>query len=192
MSMSWLVLHSWKSMTLPFALILGANTIFTHGSVNPPLTENAVHCAPSTPTKIQAGDFIKILLPEGASPNAQQASVSDIWLRPCVISHIAGRVCIPNLSENPHVLKKIEHFCQINFVLSPAIHDLPSNPLDSLPLHKLCPVLNSEIKHSLGMALDPNGLLPPDARNKFHSFLDQFNSVFDQTITGYKALSKQR
>ena len=110
-----------------------------------------------------------------------------MWPPPCVVPNIAGRVHIPNLSEGPHILKKIEYFCQINPVFSPTVHDLPPNLVESLPLHKLCPAPVSETKHSQSMILDPSNLLPPDIKSKFHALLDQYDSVFDPAITGYKA-----
>lgn len=184
-------------------VILGENTTFTYGSVYSPLTHNAVRRAlvlraPPSPITVWPGDFIEITLPERAPPDAEyasepgfdasntrQAKVSDMWPPPYVISSIAGRVRIPNLSEGPHVLKKNEHFCQINPVFSPTVHDQPPNPIDSLPLHKVCTVPVSETKHSQSLTLDPRDRLPPVVKSKFRTLLDQYDSVFDPPITGH-------
>jgi len=184
-------------------VILGDGTIFTYGSVNHPPTHNAVRRvqvlrAPSSSTTVWPGDFIEIVLPEDSLPdaeyalgprfdatNARSAKVADMWPPPCLITSVAGRVRIPNLSDRPYVLKRNEHFCQVNPIFFPSIQDPPSNPVGDLPSHKVCSVPVSEPKYSQGVALDPDNLLPPAITTKFRNLLAQYDSVFDPAITGY-------
>ena len=184
-------------------VILGDGTIFTYGSVNHPPTHNAVRRAqvlraPSSSTTVWPGDFIEIVLPEDSLPdaeyalqprfdatNARSAKVADKWPPPCLITSVAGRVRIPNLSDRPYVLKRNEHFCQVNPIFFPSIQDPPSNPVGDLPSHKVCSVPVSEPKYSKGVALDPDNLLPPVITTKFRNLLAQYDSVFDPAITGY-------
>ena len=184
-------------------VILGDGTIFTYGSVNPPPTHNAVRRAqvlraPSSSTTVWPGDFIEIVLPEDSLPdaeyaleprfdatNARSAKVADMWPPPCLITSVAGRVRIPNLSDRPYVLKRNEHFCQVNPIFFPSIQDPPSNLVGDLPSHKVCSVPVSERKYSQGVALDPDNLLPPVITTKFRNLLAQYDFVFDPAITCY-------
>ena len=103
-------------------------------------------------------------------------------LVPCLITSVAGRVRIPNLSDRPYVLKRNEHFCQVNPVFCPSTQDQPSNPVDKLPYHKVCSVPVSESKYSQGVALVPDNLVPPGITSKFRNLLVQYDSVFDPAI----------
>ena len=184
-------------------VILEDGTIFTYGSVNHPPTHNAVRRAqvlhaPSSSTTVWPGDFIEIVLPEDLLPdaeyaleprfdaiNARSAKVVDMWSPPCLITTVAGRVRIPNLSNRPYVLKRNEHFWQVNPVFCPSSQDQSPNPVDSFPYHKVCSVPVSESKYSQDVALDPDNLLPPDIKSNFRNLLIQYDSVFDPAITGY-------
>lgn len=44
------------------------------------------------------------------------------------------------------------------------------------------------VQHSRGIQVDPDNLLPPGFRDKFHALLDQFDEVFDPVIPGCKDL----
>ncbi|XP_078384150.1 LOW QUALITY PROTEIN: uncharacterized protein LOC144666624 [Oculina patagonica] len=154
--------------------------------------------APSTSTTIWPGDFIEIVLAEDSmsdaeyaleprfdATNARMAKVADVWPPPFLIKSVAGRVRIPNLSDRPYVLKRNEHFCQVNPVFFPSTQDQSSIPVGNLPYHKVCSVPVSESKYSQGVALDPDNLLPPHITSKFRNLLVQYDTVFDPAITGY-------
>ena len=182
-------------------VILGDGTIFTYESVkhlSSICQHNAVRRAqvlraPSSSTTVWPGDFIEIVLPEDSLPdaeyaleprfdatNARSAKVVDTWPPPCLITSVAGRVRIPNLSDRPY-----EHFCQVNSVFCPCTQDQSSNPVDNLPYDMVCSVPVSESKYSQGVAVDPDNLLPSDITSKFRYLLVQYDSVFDPAITGY-------
>lgn len=99
--------------------------------------------------------------------------VPSIWPYPGIIPNVSSKVRIPNLSDDPHVLKRHEHFCQISPI---------STPIN----------VESYTKHSKNIQLDPDNLLSPDMSIKFHDLLNQYDSLFDPNITGDKLVELQQ
>ena len=102
---------------------------------------------------------------------------------PAIISSVAGKIRIPNLSPEPHFLKRNEHFCQVRAVYAPEARD-DNSQLPVVPPPRP-PVLQASTKHSANVRLDPDNLLPRDIRVKFTSLLDEYDHVFDPNIKGY-------
>ena len=100
-----------------------------------------------------------------------------------MVSSVAGKIRIPNLTPEPHFLKRNEHFCQVHAVYTPEAHStstqLPVSPPPKPPVHP------PSTKHSVNVTLDPNNLLPQDVRAKFTSLLDEYDHIFDPNIKGY-------
>lgn len=44
-----------------------------------------------------------------------------------------------------------------------------------------------DVKHSGLVRIDPDNLLPPDIRAKFHTLLHEHDEVFDPAIKGYNS-----
>lgn len=42
-----------------------------------------------------------------------------MWHQPNIVSTLAGKICIPNLSSKLHTFKRDKHFCQVNLVFKP-------------------------------------------------------------------------
>ena len=180
-------------------VILGNGTCYVYGSNNPqPVGTTArramVLRAPAAPTVVCPGDFVEVTLPTTAPPDSDYAleprtdapsvrnlTTSDIWPPPGIVSSVAGKIRIPNLSTEPHSLKRNEHFCQVSLVYSP---DTPQcdmttpSPSPSLPR----PASTSLSTH---VSLDPDNLLTPDMRSKFSALLDEYHTVFDPLFPGY-------
>ncbi|KAJ8349609.1 hypothetical protein SKAU_G00247390 [Synaphobranchus kaupii] len=111
---------------------LGDGTSFTYGSVYNSRGDRAVRRAivlraPPIPTTIWPGEFIEVDLPSDApadsayvieprldAPSVRRCDTTNIWPCPGVISGVAGKLRIPNLSSAPHILKCQEHFCQVD------------------------------------------------------------------------------
>ena len=87
---------------------------------------------PSSPTTIWPGEFLEINLPPDLpadsdyivelrldSPSIRKCSTSEMWPLPSVLASVAGRISIPNLSAQPHTLKRHEHFCQVDPLSTP-------------------------------------------------------------------------
>ena len=47
------------------------------------------------------------------------------WPPPTLVHSVAGRVRIPNLTDEPVILKRKEHFCQVSAVFTPKPDDTP-------------------------------------------------------------------
>ena len=89
--------------------------------------------APATSTTLWPGDYVELELPQGLPsdslhalesrsdiPQVHLVTTSELWLPHGIISSVAGRIPIPNLSVK---LKRHEHFCQV----SPVFNTLPTS-----------------------------------------------------------------
>ena len=182
-------------------VILGDGSIHNYGSHQPAAVSSAacratVLRSPSSSTTIWPGEFLEVDLPRDAprdsvyaleprsdAPNIRQLTASQLWPTPAIISSVAGKIRIPNLSPEPHFLKRNEHFCQVRAVYAPEA----SNETSQLQatLRPRPPPLQASTKHSTNVCLDPQNLLPRDVRAKFLSLLDKYDHVFDPKIKGY-------
>ena len=118
---------------------LGDGTTYVYGShtpqeVGPAARRAMVIRAPAESTTIWPGEFIEVQLPSEApsdseyaleprsdAPSARRLTASQLWPTPSIISSVAGKIRIPNLSSEPHSLKRNEHFCQVCPVFTPTV-----------------------------------------------------------------------
>ena len=112
--------------------------------------------------------------------------VPSIWPYPGITPSVSGKVRIPNLSDNPHVLKRHDHFCQINSISTPINVEQSLPPSYTLPIYKKRANSASYTKHSENVQLDPDNLLSPDMSTMFRDLLNQYDSLADPNITGDK------
>ena len=76
------------------------------------------------------GNFVEITLchaalldsdyffePHTNTPRVRSLATSDIWPPPGIVSSVTGKICIPNLSNEPYSLTHNEHFYQYLNVL---------------------------------------------------------------------------
>ena len=197
----------WRPMTFPSAqplrqVTIGDGPTYAYGSQAPAVTSTAtrrafVLRAPPTSTTIWPGDFVEINLPDEALPDCEYAleprsdapsvlklTASKLWPPPSIVSSVAGKICIPNLSSEPHSLKSNEHFFQVNSVFSPSINVAASSTPSCEPcLRASGPT--GEIQHNSSVRLDPENALPPDIRAKFQELHNDYDEVFDPRIKGY-------
>ncbi|KAK3714880.1 hypothetical protein QZH41_001881 [Actinostola sp. cb2023] len=184
-------------------VILGDGTVFVYGA-EPPQKSDTAACralllrAPPVSTTIWPGEFMEIQLPSDAPPDSEYAleprsdapsvrrsNDSDIWPQPSIIASVGGKIRIPNLSTEPHCLKRNEHFCQASPVFIPTDIDLrPGSTRIEPPSRPKAPP-PATVRYSAKVRLDPDNLLPQEVRTQFQSLLDEYDSVFDPNITGY-------
>ncbi|CAB3990763.1 Hypothetical predicted protein [Paramuricea clavata] len=149
--------------------------------------------APPTSTTVWPGEFVEIELPGDApadtkyalepridAPSVKRLTASQLWPCPNIVSSVAGRIRIPNLSSEPRSLKRNEHFCQVRPVYTPDLnngdHKLAVHPAPkSLQTHKF----------SSDVCLETDNLLPQDVRRKFTLLMESYDHVFDRNIKGY-------
>ena len=151
--------------------------------------------SPPTSTTIWPGEFIEVELPADSPPDSEYAleprmdapSIKKLtasqWPSPDIVSSVAGKIRIPNLSPEPQFLKRNEHFCQVRPVFTP--EPARDNTALSSKSPTRSPTTKAAIKHSSTVRLDPDNLLPVDIKAKFFSLLDEYDNVFDPTISGY-------
>ena len=95
--------------------------------------------APSKTTTVWSGEYIELDLPLDCLDSNSMLALeprSDShtrdthhgnfrWPPPTLVHSVAGRVRIPNLTDEPVILKRKEHFCQVSAVFTPKPDDTP-------------------------------------------------------------------
>ena len=105
--------------------------------------------------------------------------MSQIWPPPPVIFSVAGKIRNPNLTTEPPILKRHEHFFQICAALIMTEEDIKSqHPCDdtSVPTSSY----NSD-----KVAIDPVNMLAQQERSDFCSLLRDYDEVFNSNFKGY-------
>ncbi|ESP05416.1 hypothetical protein LOTGIDRAFT_152267 [Lottia gigantea] len=107
---------------------------------------------------------------------------TKIWPQPSLTGQVGGKIRIANDTDQAQTLKRHEHFCQVRRVQT--ITDT-----DNLAYPPAKPVLSAVLKDTTFFSdivkLDPDHILPQSVRKDFQSVMQEFDSVFDPTITGY-------
>ncbi|CAC5386068.1 unnamed protein product [Mytilus coruscus] len=104
------------------------------------------------------------------------------WPEPSLVSSVAGNLRIPNLTDEPLVLKRNEHFGNVRSTYSPENNDIKSPEhavAAKFQLHKV------QVLHSDLVRVDPDGLLLLCVKEKFKALLRQYDDVFSPTFKGY-------
>ena len=183
-------------------VILGDGTTYVYGSQSPSAVSTAarraiVLRAPPTSTTIWPGEFVELSLPDSVppdweyaleprcdAPSVRRLTTSQLWPPPSIVSSVAGKIRIPNLSPEPHSLKRNEHFCQVCPVFTPDIIATTTTPVPCEPRPKpATPPVNP--RHNSNVRLDPGNSLTQDIRAKFQELHDEYDEVFDPQIKGY-------
>lgn len=187
-------------------IMLGNGDTFTYGSVDSPGDKHTVRraCvlrAPTASTTIWPGEFLELPVPEEYSRGdnvfaieprcdnrSNPSTMTSAWPQPGVLTSVAGRIRIPNMTEDPQVLRKHEHFCQIHTVsISDEVADTHCD--GELPPLPIARSTSTSTHFSSPVRVDPDDILPPKIKSQFSSLLMEFDSVFDPNITGYNGAS---
>ena len=116
-------------------------------------------------------------------PASNPLYVSSLWPPPNTSSSGAGKIRVPNLSAQLHVLKQHEHLCQVrpvllSMTLKARYCFFPNSPN---PCH-----FRSQ---SSNIHLDPDKQLSPEMTSKFHALIHHdFNKVFDSQTECYNIM----
>ncbi|ESO82843.1 hypothetical protein LOTGIDRAFT_155879 [Lottia gigantea] len=156
-------------------------------------TQAYVLRAPSFSTTVWPGDYLELTLPgelhseeilalEARYDTGAPKMSTKIWPQPSLTEQVGGKIRIANDTDQPQTLKRHEHFCQVRRVQT--ITDT-----DNLAYPPAKPVLSAVLKDTTFFSdivkLDPDYILPQSVRRDFQSVMQEFDSVFDPTITGY-------
>ena len=102
---------------------------------------------------------------------------NEAWPQPSLIYSVNHSLRIPNLTDDPVVLKRNDHLCNIHTTYVP--HE------DSPLLCQTTSVKQSSQCHSEIVRIDPDGLLSNDMKEKFRNLVSSYDSVFDPNFKGY-------
>ncbi|VDI84007.1 Hypothetical predicted protein [Mytilus galloprovincialis] len=182
-------------------VILGNNTVYTYGSVQNTSEHHTVRRAhvlraPAQFTTIWPGDFLEMQLPsdicstddtfaieprlESHVSSMHAGKDSNVWPPPNLITSVAGRIRIPNLTQEPHSLRRNEHFCQIRSTYVPeCISDAVESTenIDKINHPRLT-------NHSESVKIDPDNLLSQELKVKFRDTVKNFDDVFRPIFQG--------
>ena len=172
-----------------------------HDSLSSPITRHIFTflCrAPTSNTTILPGEFISVEAPGSFTDNDtvvieprvdSHSSSAGIWPRVQLTSVIGGQIHVPNDSDDPILLKKNDHFCQIRTTTMISASHPPQLPQNS----QLPPSLSSHTPpsgfYSDVVTIDPQNQLSPDWHEKFTSLHHQFDSLFHPSVGCYNDAS---
>ncbi len=181
-----------------FEVHIGENTVFRYGSSHhaPSVTirRAVVLRAPARTTTIWPGEYIEVdippeltsfkdasftLEPRFDAPSAKYERPVAMWPQPTIISAVSGILRIPNLTNEPRVLKKHEHFCQVLPVHKPDFEEDASVLPQSLSDIRASSVLAHGFYHSDAVSIDPHNILPPGVKQDFQKVIREYDTVFD-------------
>ena len=94
---------------------------------------------------------------------------------------IAGKICVPNYSDLPVVLRKGQQFAQVLPTKSVGQSDMTNISLAAPPINEVpvCPIIR----------IGKDNQLPPASMDAFDALHKEFSSVFNPQFTGYNGAS---
>ena len=98
------------------------------------------------------------------------------------IAAVGHTICVPNNTNEPILLRRNEHICQVR-VVSP-VQDV--SPTPSIPVPTSPKKLGT---YSSSISVDPDQILPLSTRNKFMKLNSKYDHVFSPEILKYNGLS---
>ena len=182
-------------------VLLGDGSVFVYGSPNDSIQKQSVRRvtvlkAPVKKTTVWPGEFLEVVLPQDLAesdsfyalearhdaPSAKGKKFSQIWPPLTVLPSIAGRIRIPNLTNQPQVLKRHEHFCQVRATC--VIEEGETNlPTPDVSIRKLPG--KTTVIHSDSVLVDPDCILSQEDRDSFKCLLREYDDVFRPDYKGY-------
>ncbi len=150
---------------------------------------------PATNTTVWPGEYIEVSLPDSYPDNeyALEPRIetsftfigSETWPKPSVVHSIAGKVRIPNLTDEPLTLKRHSHFCQVVSLTEPLDVDDKDGNINVAPVE----VKNHDSNFSKDVQIDPDNMLPPNMKEAFSKLTEKYDHVFDPKFKGYNGYS---
>lgn len=154
--------------------------------------------APSHQTVLMPGDVVQLDVPEQCDPDSvwaleprldsplnKDTDISGAWPPPQEVDSIGHSIRLTNATDEPIILKKSEHVCQIRAI----------STVDTHPSHgqgvKETSSRTHAVKgpHSSGVKLDPDDCLPNTIRNQFLDLHAEFDDTFSPSISKYNGVS---
>ena len=187
-----------------YQIRIGNDSIYTYGQFHP---ESQVHTirraqvlrAPCKSTTVWPGEYLEISVPEeifitndtfAIEPHqCQSKNDSCVWPPPSLIKSVSGKIRIPNLTCEPHSLKKHEHFGKIHPTFLPVNDDKMLNDASCRIMKSGSHSTSPSCLYSQSVIVDSDNLLPPDVKSMFIQTLKDYDSVFNPMFSGYNGAS---
>lgn len=137
-------------------------------------------------TTVWPGEYLEVKLPEDIAPNDDTFSIEPhepdhvcSWPSPGLISSVSGSIRIPNLTLEPHTVKRNDHICKIRSTFCPETANAEPTILPK-------PVRSKTVTNfSENVRIDPDSILTEEMRSRFRHLLHQHDIVFNPNFSGY-------
>ena len=189
-------------------VILGDDSIYNYGydeGKTGPHSVRRTHAyvlrAPQIATTVWPAEYIELDIPSAIgedvtlavepridSPVTHPNKEAKVWPPPTVIRSVGTKVRIMNFSDEPKILKRHEHFCQVSRVFSPTEEANPMGWYSDTKHPNISTVKSSTSStHSFSKSVqvDPSNILPNEIRSQFKTLHAEYDEVFNPQFTGY-------
>jgi len=176
---------------------IGENRYTYTKSGNVPLSSHRVHVVKSpAAVTVWPGDYLEVAIPEeyadteyAVEPRTDshlnsKCQFQQVWPLPQILQSVENKIRIPNLSNEPKVIRKHEQFCCIrnvttNFNSSPSYNVNKAHSI-TMPTERLA---------YTNISIDPHNITPDDIKFKFKCLNKEFSHVFTSKFSGYNGAS---
>ena len=146
--------------------------------------------ASSDTTTVWPGEYIEVTDPQSKtdctlavepridSPYNIRAG-DTIWPAPIITQSIAGKIRIPNHTDQPIIVKKNEHIAQVSLVYTPTLDETAS------VIKKSTTNRQEIVAHSTTVTIDPDNMLQSNIITSFKDLNRKFSRVFEPNLPGY-------
>jgi hypothetical protein len=154
--------------------------------------------SPAHQTTLLPGEFVEFAIPQNCDPDVawaleprsdcpsnMQAKPEKAWPNVQEVAAVGHVIRVPNMSDNPIVLKRNEHICQIR-PISVMDETLTDNTAGGPP-----PTTTPSRPFSRDISIDPDNCLSPNMRNKFKELHSEFDDVFNPAVSKYNGASSK-
>ena len=174
------------------------DTTYSHDSHAIRRSQSYILHAPKQRTVVLPGESVCIKTPENTvpdclwalEPRAELAEGSD-WIKPQEILSVDHEILLTNATDEPVLLNKQAHLCQIRAVvdMTDGVADVAVADENLVPDMKNKSHMHNSGFHSQSIIVDPDNILHSDVRKQFHDLHRQYDSVFDPVISKYNGYS---
>lgn len=144
----------------------------------------------SKPSVVWPDEYVELEAPQDFSDGdiialePRMDSNMSSWVQPTVTTVVSSTVRLPNLTDQPVVIKKHQHLVQVHRATTPSLVSHPSSPVRS---KSVTPALSSNFsKH---VTIDPSNVLSADEQRAFHQLHSRYDNVFNPRIGAYNDVS---
>ena len=154
---------------------------------------------PPRQTVLLPGDYVELRTPRDSEPDSEWAleprydcpsnshvNPEQAWPYVQEVKSIDHTIRLTNTTQEPIILKKNEHICQVRL-----LKDISEVDLDSVPSFPESdrPISKKNDAYSSHISIDPDKRLTAEVSSKFHDLNHKFDNVFKPEISKYNGFS---